>query len=150
MPSNVIRIVNLHKDASDLWLKNYIGYRMRLRGQIKQIYVRKHDELNLIYAYVIFESNMDAEETVKTLDGFVYGINEWDVSLIGPSEHCKEYAAELQNDDEIVPDVEVKRNYPPNLLPRRHRRLNHVVQGRRQEIKRATVNLKRLSLLRPL
>lgn len=109
MASNVVRIVNLPENARDhRWLKNYIELRVQLIGKIKQIYVRRHFKLNLMYAYVIFESNIDAEETMRALDGVVNEDKKWDVSLIGPLERYTKYNVGLRktNEDEPVTGAE--------------------------------------------
>lgn len=108
--SNVVRIVNLQEGTRERWLRDYIEQRVRLIGQIKQIYVRKHRKLNLVYAYVIFESNVDAEQTVGALDRIKHEDKEWDVALIGPLKRYTRYNAELRkrNEDESVEGAETE------------------------------------------
>lgn len=128
MVSNVVRIVNLHENARDhRWLKNYIELRVQLIGKIKQIYVRRHFKLNLIYAYVIFESNIDAEETMRALDGVVNEDKKWDVSLIGPLERYTKYNVRLRktNDKSVAGAEAEQQNVLNRRLPRRELLQDH-------------------------
>lgn len=100
--SNVVRIVNLEENQNEYLLKLYIQQRVELSGKIKKIYVRKQKKIKLVYAYIIFEVNSDAVNTVEKLDGTLCGELTLDVALIGPNEKCKLYDEEQRIFQEIL------------------------------------------------
>lgn len=100
--SNVVRIVNLDENQNEYLLKLYIQQRVELSGKIKKIYVRKQKKIKLVYAYIIFEVNSDAVNTVEKLDGTLCGELTLDVALIGPNEKCKLYDEEQRKFQEML------------------------------------------------
>lgn len=105
MNSKVVRIVNLHEHVSDEWLTNKIQQRVRLVGQIKNIYIRTYVTANIIFAYVVFEESIDAKRTMEALDETTHEHNEWDVKLIGPLERCSRYMVLSEDEDEYLEDL---------------------------------------------
>lgn len=136
IPSNVVRIVNLHEEDNNHSLTSYIQRRVFLAGNIKQMYVRKWKPLNLVFAYVIFESNSDAKETVAALNGSMYVDKKLDVSLIGPREKYNLYDAKQ------VKSTTQLRFRPNNLVDRKQ--LNIRLKEARDEKMRRQLDLLRL------
>lgn len=92
MPSKTVRFVNLQDNANEEWLKWNILQQVRPYGTIDQVYVRKCESLNLVYAYVIFELATDALKTVAAYaDILTVDNKKLDVSLIGPEKIYKKY-----------------------------------------------------------
>lgn len=72
-------------------LKSFIEQRVPLTQPINQIYTRQSVSLELGYAFVIFDSSIDARKTVEVLNGFVWEDNPVKAELIGPDEPYERY-----------------------------------------------------------
>lgn len=96
MSSKVVRFVGFPENTTDEWLKMYIQQRVLMEGQIKQIYIRKCDEVDLNFSYVIFESSNDAQQTVTRFNDTLFETKTLDVALIGPGENYNMYTRKMQ------------------------------------------------------
>lgn len=91
MISKVIKIINLHNDLQNKWLKKFIENTVFLTGQIGQI--RRFTLLNAAIVYVSFENEVDAERTMCALNGIVCYNRQLSVLLVDPSEIQRTYEA---------------------------------------------------------
>lgn len=112
MSSKTVRFVNLRENANEEWLKSNILLNVKLSGKIEQVHVRKCESLNLVYAYVIFESDTDPFNTVVAYTGSITSDNrKLDVSLIGPYEIYTKYRPiKMLEEDYCVQNVDTDYN----------------------------------------
>lgn len=101
--SKVVRIVNLREDLTEPELKTVIQQRVRLMGEIKEIYIRQYDgsDRTRTYAYVIFELNSDALRTVHSLHGILIDYKILDLALIGPGQNYTKYEEKTEEEETV-------------------------------------------------
>lgn len=91
----VVRFVNLKENQTENMLEMHIKQRVPLTGKIDKIYLRKLKIRKLVYAFVVYELDLDAMNTVEKLNGTVCDDLTLDVALIGPGEQYKLYNEEI-------------------------------------------------------
>lgn len=96
--SCVVRIVNLDETFTKEALKILILTRCQPNGDIKNMFLKRSDKLNIFYGYIVFEHNYDAVKVVENLNGYVHTTNKFEVELIGPNLRYRKFS-ENEYDD---------------------------------------------------
>lgn len=99
--SKVVRCVNFSVKHDEEWLKSFIRQEIDLQGDISNVYCRTSTELNLHYAYVVFNLVCDAEETAKYLNKATCEGYLLNVEIIGPGKSYSNYTKEANIADGI-------------------------------------------------
>lgn len=115
--SRVVRIVNLDDGQSEEQIRLLIQTQVPLQRPIGQIYVRKCDDLNRTYAFVIFESTLDATSTAYFLDNRMFENKRLCVELIGPDEQYTKFQPEVNKEENNdVPKVQINQRKNKNYV----------------------------------
>lgn len=83
--SCVVRIVNLDEIFTKEVLKKFILMKCQPSGDIKNIYLKRENETQIFYGYVVFEHSYDAKKVTEILNGYIYMTTKFKVELIGPN-----------------------------------------------------------------
>lgn len=83
--SSVVRIVNLDDSFTEETLKNFILTMCQPEGDLKKIYLKRDEKINIIYGYVVFQNSHDAIKMTQALNGYNHISNKLEVELIGPN-----------------------------------------------------------------
>lgn len=147
--NKVVRIVNLPKYFNDDMIKNFITFRVQLSGEIKKTYIRKDEYLNLYFAYVVFETHLDALKTVNTIHGFFCDNKQLDLLLIGPAERYVKNKNQTVNVEEVISSTQarhrddgfLKRQQEQEQFGRRHGVINQrICESMKSLSNKETVN----------
>ncbi|CAG9828943.1 unnamed protein product [Diabrotica balteata] len=113
--TSVVRVIHLDDFTTEYSLKEFLSTSLLL-GAIKNVFINKDNELQIVFAYVIFEYSRDAKTVVNRLNGFCFQNKVVEIELIDPNLPYKRYTKQT-SESNFSPN-------PTNRLQRRFRNLN--------------------------
>ncbi|CAH1259559.1 unnamed protein product [Diabrotica balteata] len=119
--ASVVRVVHLDDLTTEYSLKEFLLSSSLVLGAINNVFINIDNELQIVFAYVIFENHHDAKAVVNRLNGFCFQNKVLEIELIGPNLPYKRYTKQTSKSNAISTK---SNDVSTNSLDIRHKTLN--------------------------